>query len=76
MWGFLLKGLFWMLISFLFRPKDDGYDPPQPGEFQLTNVQEGEVFSRVWGTVYQKRIHILWHGDKRTVAKKSTQGKK
>lgn len=76
MWTYFFKALFYLILSWLLRPKPDEADPPQPGNFEPAIAEEGAVVSRIYGTVYQKRFHVVWYGDRRTVEKVTTEGKK
>ena len=76
----LLWALGMLIASFaiqaLLTPKPEKPKPAALEDFDFPQVEEGTPQSVVFGDVWIKDWHVLWYGDLRTSAVKSSGGKK
>lgn len=63
------------LVLYLLRPKIEGPRPATMDDFDIPKTKEGEEIGLVFGTVWIKDPQVVWYGDLRTEAIKSSGGK-
>lgn len=78
MWWNLAIGLVLTAVSYFLRPK-----PEQPqikaatlDDFKIPQTKEGVEIRKIYGTVWIDDPQIVWYGDLKTVAIKSSSGGK
>jgi hypothetical protein len=64
-----------MVVSYLTRPKAPD-SRLSPGELEVPTAEEGNVIPVLFGTRNLEGMNVAWYGDVRTVAIKSSGGKK
>lgn len=76
MWVRIIFFVVTQLISFLLRPKPEAPTPATLEDFDIPTVAPGRELPLIGGTVWIEDPQVAWRGDLKTIAIKSSGGKK
>jgi len=75
MWWYLAVFVAALVLSYALIPKPQ-IPPPAIGEIKAPTAEEGREIPVLFGTREINSLNVVWYGDVRIVALKSSGGKK
>jgi hypothetical protein len=75
MWAMIAIWVVTTVLSYVLRPKPESNKPPGVGTFDVPTAEEGREIPVLFGTRDIESQNILWYGDIKAKAIKSSSGK-
>lgn len=76
MWVNLLVNLAIAAVAYLLAPKPEPPSSADIEDFDIPIAKEGKVIRKIYGTRWISDPQVVWYGDLRKSAIKSSSGKK